>query len=90
MKLLLSPQRADYIVKYSAVGDVLTATMDEQNFSFDFSGMQNEVLTEFETPFPVCPLLYVKKTDDNLVVSALHFYGPDAEESEKIASVINL
>lgn len=90
MKILLSPQRADFTVTYSAQGDVLTVTMDEKVHSFDFSDLQAETLTEFASSFPICPLLFVKRADEGIVVSALHFYGPDAEESEKVASVINL
>ncbi|MDI9801294.1 MULTISPECIES: hypothetical protein [Citrobacter] len=90
MKLMLSPQRADFTVKYSAEGDVLTVMLDEQVYSFDFSELQDEVISEFTTPFPVCPLLYVEKSEGELFVSALHFYGSDAEEHEKINYEIEL
>lgn len=88
MKILLSPQRADFTVSYSAQGDVLTVTMDEKVHSFDFSDLQDETLTEFSSSLPICPLLFAKRTDEGVIVSALHFYGLEAEESEKVASVI--
>lgn len=88
MKILLSPQRADATVTYSAQGDVLTVTVDEKVHSFDFSNLQDETLTEFSSSLPICPLLYAKRTDEGVIVSALHFYGPEADNNEKVASVI--
>ena len=88
MKILLSPQRADFTVTYSAQGDVLTVTMDEKVHSFDFSDLQDEPLTEFPSSLPICPLLFAKRTDDGVTVSALHFYGPESNESERVASVV--
>ncbi|HCL5591766.1 hypothetical protein [Enterobacter cloacae] len=88
MKILLSPQRADATVTYSAQGDVLTVTMDGKVNTFDFSDMQDEALTEFSSSLPICPLLYAKRTDEGVIVSALHFYGPEADNNEKVASVI--
>ncbi|MEP9153875.1 hypothetical protein ABKT98_16880 [Enterobacter cloacae] len=83
MKILLSPQRADATVTYSAQGDVLTVTVDEKVHSFDFSNLQDEALTEFSSSLPICPLLFAKRTDDGVIVSALHFYGPESDEKEK-------
>ena len=88
MKILLSPQRADATVTYSAQGDVLTVTVDEKVHSFDFSNLQDEALTEFSSSLPICPLLFAKRTDDGVIVSALHYYGPEADEKEKVSTEI--
>src|SRR5690606_40313482 len=83
MRVLFSPQRSDDQIEYSFSGETITATIDEQSDTFDFSQMPDGEMVEVETTLPVNPIISARRTNGVLEVVLLNFIGPDATENEK-------
>lgn len=83
MRAILTPQRSDRRVAYSAADNVLTVTMGAQSDVFDFSDMPDGRATHFETTLPVCPVVSAERVDGVLTVKLLHWYGAGADDEEK-------
>lgn len=81
IKLIVTPQRADYKAIYQTKGDVLTVTIDDKTEVFDFSstpeGAAEEITVEL---LPVNPIVSASKTADTVDVTVIRFYGADEKE----------
>lgn len=83
MRVLLSPQRADRKINYTFGNDVITATIDGQTDTFDFSEMPDGMATNIETTLPINPILSARRVGGVLEVVLLNWIGPDATEEER-------
>lgn len=88
LKLILTPQRSDMLVSYSAGGDILTATGATAEDSFDFSSLvDGDIATDFVTSLSVCPVLSAECSEVDgervVTVTAVSWYGADAGDDEK-------
>jgi len=80
-----SPQRSDRQLSYEISGETITATLDGQTDTFDFSGLPDGELdvSALETTLDICPVLAARRVNGRLEVTLLRFHGPDAPESER-------
>jgi len=80
-----SPQRSDRSLSYQFSGETITATLDGQSDTFDFSGLPDGELdvSALETTLDICPVLAARRVNGQLEVTLLRFHGPDAPESER-------
>lgn len=80
-----SPQRSDRSLTYDIQGETITATLDGQSDTFDFSDLPNGELdvSALETTLDICPVLAARRMDGQLEVTLLKFHGPGAPESER-------
>lgn len=88
IKLILTPQRGDMLVSYSADGDILTATGSTDEDSFDFSSLvDGDIANDFVTSLSVCPVLSAEcgevDGDRVITVTVISWYGADADDAEK-------
>ena len=87
-----SPQRNDNELKYTFDGEAITATLNRESDSFDFSGLRegDEVAQnpktgqlEIETSLPVLPILDARRENGQLIVTVLKYHGKDAPKEER-------
>jgi len=80
-----SPQRSDRSLSYQFSGETITATLDGQSDTFDFSGLPDGELdvSALETTLDICPVLAARRVNGRLEVTLLKFHGPNALESER-------
>lgn len=88
IKIILTPQRSDMLVSYSADGDILTATGATGGDHFDFSALiDGDIATDFVTSLSVCPVLSAECSDVDgervITVTAISWYGADADDDAK-------
>jgi len=84
MLIHYSPQRSDRQLSYEISGETITATLDGQTDTFDFSGLPDGAeAVDFQTSLDPCPVLSAKRINGRLEVTLLKFHGPDAPESER-------
>lgn len=88
IKLILTPQRSDMLVSYSADGDVLKVSGATSDDSFDFTPLvDGDIASNLVSTLPVCPVLSAECVevdgDRVITVTAISWYGADASDSEK-------
>jgi len=85
MVVYYSPQRSDRSLSYQFSGETITATLDGQSDTFDFSSLPDGELdvSALETTLDICPVLAARRVNGQLEVTLLRFHGPDAPESER-------
>ncbi|WPU24526.1 hypothetical protein RI049_07175 [Cedecea neteri] len=88
IKLILTPQRSDMLVSYSADGDILKITGASVHDSFDFTSLvDGDIATDFVTTLSACPLLSAECSDVGnervITVTAISWYGIDADADAK-------
>ena len=85
MRVRWSPQRSDRQLSYQFDGETITATLDGQSDTFDFSDLPDGELdvSALETTLDICPVLAARRVDGQLEVTLLRFHGPDAPDSER-------
>ena len=83
MRVKFSPQRSDRRINYTFDDDTITAELDGQTDTFDFSQMPDGEATSIETTLPVNPILSARRVDGVLEVVLLNWIGPDASEEER-------
>ena len=86
MRILFSPQVPvveGQRIHYTFGNDVITAEIDGQTDTFDFSDMPDGEAVDIETTLPVNPIISARKTNGVLEVILLNFIGPDATEEER-------
>lgn len=86
MRILFSPQVPaieGQRIHYTFGNDVITAEIDGQTDTFDFSEMPDGEAVSIETTLPVNPVLSARRVDGVLEVVLLNFIGPDATEDER-------
>jgi hypothetical protein len=84
MKVYLSPQNVsdDRKIKYSFVGESVTAIYGDKRDTFDFTGMPLGILDSVETILPVSPIIKAERTADGLYVTLVNYVGDDATQEE--------
>ncbi len=83
MIIYYSPQRSDSKLGYEFDGEVITATLDGQVDTFDFSDMPNGKAEEIASTLPICPVVSAKRTNGELEVTLLKFHGANAPYEER-------
>jgi len=85
MLVRYSPQRSDRSLTYDIQGETITAILDGQSDTFDFSALPDGELdvSALETTLDICPIISARRVDGQLEVTLLRFHGPDAPESER-------
>jgi len=80
-----SPQRSDRSLSYQFSGETITATLDGETDTFDFSGLPDGELdvSALETTLDICPVLAARRVNGKLEVTLLRFHGPDAPYEER-------
>ena len=83
MRVKFSPQRCDLELTYKFNNEVITATLDGETDTFDFSTLPDGVAEEVESTLPINPVVSAKRENGVLEVTLLKFHGPDATEAER-------
>ena len=80
-----SPQRSDRHLTYTFDGETITATLDGETDTFDFSDLPDGELdvSALETTLDICPIVAARRVNGQLEVTLLRFHGPDAPDSER-------
>lgn len=71
MRITYIPQRADHAISYTFDGERITATMDDQNDTFDFSALPDGEAAEIISTLDPCPVLSAKRVNGELQVALL-------------------
>ena len=84
MRVIWSPQRSDRELLYDIGGETITATLDGQTDTFDFSGLPDGELdvSALETTLDICPILAARRVNGKLEVTLLKFHGPNPTPQE--------
>jgi hypothetical protein len=83
MNILFSPIRSNFNISYTFGNDSITAVIDGQSDTFDFSAMPNGVLDEITTTLNPNPIISAERKEGVLSVVLLNPIGEDATEAEK-------
>ena len=76
MRITYAPQRTDHAISYTFDGERITATMDDQNDTFDFSALPDGEAAEIISTLDPCPVLSAKRVNGELQVTLLRAIGP--------------
>jgi len=84
MLIRWSPQRSDRQLSYQFDGETITATLDGETDTFDFSGLPDGELdvSALETTLDICPVLAARRVNGKLEVKLLKFHGPNPTPQE--------
>jgi hypothetical protein len=84
MRMKYSPRRADGQLTYEFDGEVITATLNEQTDTFDFSTLPDgEAQVELiETVLPENPIRSAKRVDGELYVELLRYVPARPQPSD--------
>lgn len=82
MRILLSPCFSDEKIDYQFDGQVITATMNGNTDTFDFTDMPDGQAANINTTLPINPIIEAKKENGELSVILLKYVGEDATEGE--------
>jgi len=79
-----SPQRSDRQLSYQFDGETITATLDGETDTFDFSDLPDGELdvSALETTLDICPVLAARRVNGQLEVTLLKFHGPNPTPQE--------
>jgi hypothetical protein len=83
MNILLSPIRADFEVTYTFGNDSITALINGQSDTFDFSPMPDGHIDEITTILSHNPIISAERKEGVLSVVLLNPISADATEEEK-------
>lgn len=84
MKIYLSPQVSDQIIKYEFKGEIIKATIDGITDTFDFSNFtEGAELIIVETILPINPIISVRREEGVLWIEVINLIKNDASEQEK-------
>ncbi|MCT8506128.1 hypothetical protein [Chromohalobacter moromii] len=84
MKIIYTPQDGFISFEYVAEGDLLTATVNGETDTFDFTDMPDGVATEFDTTLPRCPIIKAERSDGVLTVHLLAWYWGSANYKNRL------
>ena len=93
MRVLFSPQVPaveGQRIHYTFGNDVITAEIDGQTDTFDFSEMPDGEAVDIETTLPVNPIISARRINGVLEVVLLNWIEPDAPESERFPDWIEV
>jgi hypothetical protein len=71
-----SPQRSDRKITYQVDAETITATLDDQSETFDFSVLPDGEAAEITSVLDPCPVLAAKRVNGELHVTLLRTVGP--------------
>jgi len=81
IKLVKTPQRADFKAEYITDNDILTVKINDKTETFDFTGLAEgkaeEIIAEALT---INPILNAEKTSDAINIEVLRFYSFEEKE----------
>jgi hypothetical protein len=77
MKIIFSPQRADFQTIIVVDGDKLTVTVDGQTDVFDFTGMPNGKAGAISSDLTYNPVISAERVDGELIVNMINWYGAE-------------
>lgn len=83
MFINLSPIRSDREISYTYNGERITATIDNQSDTFNFSEVPNGKLDEVESTLPINPIISAERVEGTLYVELINFISGDATEEER-------
>lgn len=84
MKILKSPQRNDTELAYKFDGEEITATLNGETDTFDFTNMPQGKATDFDTTLDPCPIKSAERdASGELWVELMNYIGPNATEAER-------
>ncbi|MEQ5768171.1 hypothetical protein NFH98_11245 [Halomonas sp. H33-56] len=84
MKVKYFSQSGFINYQYSADGEEITATINGQTDTFDFSKMRNGTATQFETVLPYCPVIKAERVDGELTVHLITWYWGAANYENRL------
>lgn len=90
MRILLSPIFTEDAISYSFETNKITALINGESDTFDFSAMSDGVLDEIVTTLPYSPIISAEKENGVLSVVLLNPIGEDATEEEKFPEWIEV
>lgn len=93
MKIYFSPIVAanpDQRIEYLFSGETITATINGQSDTYDFTSFPDGVATEFTSTLPIVPIMSAKREDGVLWVTVLNFIGDDASEAERFPEWVDV
>jgi hypothetical protein len=79
MRIIYTPQRADITCAVVIDGEILTIAVNGQSDTFDFTGTPDGKTARFNSTLPMNPLRSAERTNGELVVTLLHWYGPEPQ-----------
>lgn len=81
IKLIYSPQRADFKANYEINNDTLTVEINDVTETFDFTGLEEgkaeEIIAE---NLPINPIISVEKIGDKVNITVIRFYTFEEKE----------
>lgn len=83
MKILLSPQISKHLIEYEFGNDVVTATINNESETFDFSDFPDGKAENIETTLPINPIISAERIEGILHVELVNFIAEDATEEER-------
>lgn len=83
MYVKLSPVRSNRSIEYTFDNEVITAKIDGQSDTFDFSNVPEGILEKVETTLTINPIVSARRKDGTLYVELINFISADASEEER-------
>lgn len=83
MKVLYSPQVRDKSIEYHFGDDVITATINNESETFDFSDFPDGKAENIETSLAINPIISAERKEGILHVELVNFIDEDATEEER-------
>lgn len=86
MKIKYSPIRSDKKIEYEFENNKITAIINGESDTFDFSEFTDGKAVNIETSLPVNPVLLAERRVGELYVELVNYINEDATEEEKFPS----
>lgn len=84
MKILYSPQEhLSSRIIYNFSGETITATLDGQSDTFDFSGLPDGRAYDIKSTLPVNPIVDAIRENGILSVTLLNYISENASEADR-------
>lgn len=84
MRVKYVPQRRDEEIAYIFDGERITATVDGQTDTFDFSGFPDGEAVEIISLLDPCPVLSAHRMNGEMHVTLLRVIGPRPSDPEEL------
>lgn len=81
-----SPQRSDRQLSYQFDGETITATLDGQTDTFDFSALPDGESAGINSTLYPCPVLSARRVNGELHITILRAIGPRPSDPEALES----
>lgn len=84
MQILYSPQRSDNSLMYTFSGETVTANLNGQQETFDFSSLVDGAdPVPVESILPINPIIEARRENGTVKLILLRFHGANATEAER-------